>query len=125
MTFPPKTNQIEAVIHGTCMEFALEHVPMEPGIVNQRSRLIVPYSKVFNITKKEIKEYLISKYAIEDLVPPYPKEGLFAEREKDGFRVYEQDYGRICNSWFVKNREGLIDAYIKFQVDRSCVDIKL
>ena len=123
MNKPSKQEQIEALNAGLIRELTLKHVQMELIEKNGKKEMIIPYGKVIDITRSEIKNYLKTTYLIEELVPPYPKEGLFAERENDGFRVYNQDYGRICDSWFVENEDALLDEYVKFIIDRSCTGL--
>jgi len=143
MIYPDKFEQIKAILSGRHAEFALRYVNMEMSkkdgseilsipyekAVNftddEKKRyfgkysISIPYEKVFNVTRSEIKDYLKHHYSITDLVPPEPKDGLFAEKIDNGYILYYQDYGRICQSKFIENDDRLFDEYVKFTIDHS------
>ena len=123
MNFPEKKLQIEAILKWVARDFALGYVALIAEEFHGKIISVVPYEKVFNITRKEIYEYTKTHYKITDLVSPYPKEGLFAKPEGGGFLIYEQDYGRVCSPPdFVNNENELLNYYIDFVIRRSSLN---
>jgi hypothetical protein len=109
---PSKQEQIEALNSGAIRDLALKHVKMELVERNGRKELRIPYENIIDVTRLDIKNYLKSHYDIETLIPPQPKEGLFAQREVKGFTLYYQDYGHITQSEFVETEDHLWDIYV-------------
>jgi len=121
---PSKPEQIEALISWNLRELALRHTKMELIDNLGKKTLRIPYEKVLNVTRSEIKDYLKQHYSITDLVPPEPSErypdNLFAEKIDNGYILYYRDYGRICDSEFIEDDDKLLDVFIKHCIDGNC-----
>ncbi len=122
MKTPTPAEQVESLRIGNFEQIVKNFLGIDllKDQIKNRTEIL---KKVIFVSRADIKKYLKDKYDIHELIPLRPQEGLFAEREGLGFKVYEQDYGRICGTRFVNNVDELLDEYVKFIIDRSCTGL--
>ena len=105
---PSKAEQVEALIRGSIFELTMKYAGR-----NKSGRPF--YSKVFNITRKEIEEYLREHYLLSDLAHSSPGllDGIYIIPVIEGYLVYYQER-RTRNSEYLLPSEN--DAW-KWYVD--------
>ena len=123
MSFPNKDEQVEALLQGSYQDFALKYTEMEMQKINGCKRLVIPYEKVFDITKSEIKNYLKRKYDLDQLVPSQSREGLFLNKSNGLYQIFYQDYGRYVLYATVSTEDEVWDLYVRFLTKMSGINL--
>ena len=108
----PIEKQIEACIHGRKYELVKEYFHNET-LSND------DYKKVFNVSKQDVKKYLLSHYQISDLIKTHPSEsdGFYALEEGEGkYLVYRQERKVRFDEIKVDSVSDVWNQYIKVEL---------
>jgi hypothetical protein len=117
---PSKGKQIEALINHLAYDFTLKYA----GRDLSGSPL---YSKVFNVTKNEVKEYLKKRYNLNNLpfsyTVPGTKDGIYIIHKQEGYLVYYQERG-FREPELLEPEEGAWNYYVDFTLRTSGTGLK-
>jgi hypothetical protein len=87
---PNKAEQIKALIYHKAYALAMQYAGRDKSGSPQ-------YSKVFNVTRADIKEYIKSHYTLDNLPfarsSPTQEDGIYLIPVKNGYEMYDQERG--------------------------------
>lgn len=111
---PSKIEQIEALIRFEACELTEKYT--DDTISSEEA-----YKKIFIIKKKEIKEYIKSKYKMEELInlKKGNLDGFYALHDKSSFLIYEQERGFKFLERKVKNEKAVWKEYVEYLIRHS------
>jgi len=107
-SLPTKAEQIEAFIHARAYDLTMQYAGRDSS---GRPK----YSKVFTITKKEVRDYVRKHYRLDN-VPfvhssPGQREGIYIIPIPDGYHVYYQERGIHFEETVVNSEDAAWDFY--------------
>jgi hypothetical protein len=116
-SIPSKAEQIEALIHEKAYELALKYAGRE-----QFGKL--QFSKVFNVTRKEILEYLKNNYCLDNLPffvfsSPGKRDGIYIIPVPEGYHVFYQEREYRNPDYTVPTEDDAWIFYIDFMLSLS------
>ena len=115
-SIPSKTEQIEALMRGTAYELTMKYAGRDKSGSPQ-------YSKVFNITRKAVEEYLREHYLLDSLPfthsSPGSNDGIYIIPVIEGYFVYYQERGIRNPEYLVPSENDAWKFYVDFRLRAS------
>jgi hypothetical protein len=115
-SFPIKSEQIEAILHDMAYDLTLKYAGRDESGVPQ-------YSKTFNVTRKEIEEYVKKHYTLDNLPFAHSfhdlKDGLYIIRVSKEYQLYYQERGIRSLEQHVSSEDDVWKYYINYMLNTS------
>jgi hypothetical protein len=111
---PSKQEQIEALLQHKAYDLVVKYAPA----AQLTSRC---YESVFSMKRFEILQYVERNYKIEDLVSTVPqqRDGFYAIRGVQGYRVYEQEHQLKIFEQHVSTEHDVWVAFVNYLLETS------